>query len=124
MGKKSGSVSRIRNEQLRSHFRELRNPISWVKILKFFDADPGWKKFESGMKKVGSGINILDPQHCLHFLLFLLNRYRTFLLFFGHQLPGPRSVFGFSNNSGSGYKIKLWIRNTGENEKIRFFAHK
>jgi hypothetical protein len=27
-----------------------------VTILKFFDADPGWKK-------VGSGINIPDPQH-------------------------------------------------------------
>jgi hypothetical protein len=27
-----------------------------VQILKFFDADPGWEKF-------GSGINIPDPQH-------------------------------------------------------------
>jgi hypothetical protein len=46
-----------------------------VKILKFFDADPGWKKFGSGIldgknsdpgwKKVGSGIGkiIPDPQH-------------------------------------------------------------
>jgi hypothetical protein len=36
--------------------------IFWVKILKFFEADPG-----SGMKKFGSGINIPpipDPQHC------------------------------------------------------------
>jgi hypothetical protein len=43
-------------------------------MLKFFDADPGWKKFGSGIKdgknsdpgwkKVGSGINIPDPQHC------------------------------------------------------------
>jgi hypothetical protein len=42
----------------------------WVKILKFFDVDPG-----SGMEKIGirdkkksdpgSGINIPDPQHCL-----------------------------------------------------------
>jgi hypothetical protein len=30
--------------------------IFWVKILKFFDADPGWKK-------LGSGINIPDPHH-------------------------------------------------------------
>jgi hypothetical protein len=22
----------------------------WVKILKFFDADPGWKKFGSGVR--------------------------------------------------------------------------
>jgi hypothetical protein len=28
----------------------------WDKIHKFFDGDPGWKKF-------GSEINIPDPQH-------------------------------------------------------------
>jgi hypothetical protein len=33
---------RIRDEQPGSYFRELR--IFGVKILKFFDADPGWKK--------------------------------------------------------------------------------
>jgi hypothetical protein len=27
-----------------------------VKILKFFDEDPGWRRFGSGMKKVRSGI--------------------------------------------------------------------
>jgi hypothetical protein len=35
MGKKSGSGIRIRDEQL--------------KILQFFDADQGWKKFGSGI---------------------------------------------------------------------------
>jgi hypothetical protein len=40
--------------------------IFWVEILKFFDAVPGWKKFGSGRKKYGSGINIPDPQHWLH----------------------------------------------------------
>ncbi len=34
-----------------------------VKILKFFDADPGWKNSDPGGKKIGSGINIPDPQH-------------------------------------------------------------
>jgi hypothetical protein len=34
------------DEQPGSYFRELRS-IFWVKILQFFDADPGWKKFES-----------------------------------------------------------------------------
>jgi hypothetical protein len=43
--------------------------LFWVKILKFFDADPG-----SGMKKIrrdgknwdpGFVITIPDPQHCL-----------------------------------------------------------
>jgi hypothetical protein len=65
--------SRIRDEQLGSYFLELRNHFFFaflgVKILKFFDEDPG-----SGMETVriqdrkksdpGSGINIPDPQHC------------------------------------------------------------
>ncbi len=38
-----------------------------IKILKFFDVDPGWKKFGSGMEN-GSGINIPDPQHCVLYL--------------------------------------------------------
>jgi hypothetical protein len=48
----------------------------WVKILKFFDVDPGsgmeknrirdGKKSDPGWKKVGSGINILDPQDPQH----------------------------------------------------------
>jgi hypothetical protein len=55
-----------------SYFLELRNhffAFLGVKILKFFDEDPG-----SGMETVrirdgkksdpGSGINIPDPQHC------------------------------------------------------------
>jgi hypothetical protein len=51
MGKKSESgfgMNKKNSESLETIFG--------VKILKFFDADPGWKKF-------GSGINILDPQH-------------------------------------------------------------
>jgi hypothetical protein len=31
-----------------SYFRELRNNFL-AKILKFFDADPGWKKIRSGI---------------------------------------------------------------------------
>jgi hypothetical protein len=39
------------------HIFESLETIFGVKILKFFDdADPGWKKF-------GSGLNIPDPQH-------------------------------------------------------------
>jgi hypothetical protein len=38
------------------HISESLETIFWVKILEFFDADPGRKKF-------GSGINIPDPQH-------------------------------------------------------------
>jgi hypothetical protein len=41
------------------HISENLQTIFWVKILQFFDADPGWKN--SGP---GSGINIPDPPHC------------------------------------------------------------
>jgi hypothetical protein len=40
MGKKSGSGSEMNNPDHVS-----KETIFWVKILKFFDADPGWKKF-------------------------------------------------------------------------------
>jgi hypothetical protein len=53
MGKKSGSGSGMNNP---NHISESLETIFRVKILKFIDADPGWKKF-------GSGINILDLQH-------------------------------------------------------------
>jgi hypothetical protein len=46
MGKKSGSG--MNNPD---HISESLETIFWIKILKFFDADPGWKKFGSGMGK-------------------------------------------------------------------------
>jgi hypothetical protein len=46
MVKKSGSGSGIRDEQPGSFFLELRNHFFLVKILEFYDADPG-----SGMEK-------------------------------------------------------------------------
>jgi hypothetical protein len=55
MGRKSASGSGIRDEQPGSYFLELRNHFFgffWVKILGFFDADPG-----SGMETV----RIRDP---------------------------------------------------------------
>jgi hypothetical protein len=65
MGKKSGFGSGMNNPD---HVSESLETIFGVKILKFFEADPG-----SGMEKIrirdrrwkkfGSGINILDPQH-------------------------------------------------------------
>jgi hypothetical protein len=52
------------------HIFENLETIFLVKMLKFFDADPG-----SGMEKIwirdgkflgpGSGKNISDPQHCI-----------------------------------------------------------
>jgi hypothetical protein len=75
-GRKSASGSGIRDEQPGSYFLELRNHFFvffWVKILKFFDADPGSgmenvriRDPGSGMEKKsdpGSGMNIPDPQH-------------------------------------------------------------
>jgi hypothetical protein len=56
-----GSGSGILDEQPGSYFRELTKTIFWVKIIKICDADPGWKKFGSGIKgwkKFGSGINV------------------------------------------------------------------
>ncbi len=49
----------IRDEQPGLYFRELRNLFLGVKLLKFFDVDPG-----SGVEK----IRIRDPQHCLRYV--------------------------------------------------------
>ncbi len=45
--------SGIRDEQPGSYFLELRNHFLgffWVKIFKFFDADPGWRQFGFGIR--------------------------------------------------------------------------
>ncbi len=34
-------------------------PFFWLKILKFFDADPGLKKSDPGWKKVGSATQLV-----------------------------------------------------------------
>jgi hypothetical protein len=56
MSKNSGYGSGINKP---NHISESLETVFWAKILKFFDADPGWKKF-------GSRINILDPQYSCH----------------------------------------------------------
>jgi hypothetical protein len=49
------------------HISESLETIFWIKILKFFDEDSGSRmdkiRIRDG-KKIGSGINILDPQQC------------------------------------------------------------
>jgi hypothetical protein len=68
-GRKSASGSRIRNEQPGSYFLQLRNhffAFLGVKILKFFDEDPGFRMEtvrirDPGWKKVGSGIRDKHP---------------------------------------------------------------
>jgi hypothetical protein len=70
MGRKSASGSGIRDEKPGSYFLELRNHFFGLnKIHKLFDAYPGSgmetvRIRDPGWKKVGSGINIPDPQHC------------------------------------------------------------
>jgi hypothetical protein len=54
--------SGIRDEQPGSYFLQFRNHFFGLKYIKYLNSlmrirDPGWKK-------VGSGINIPDPQHC------------------------------------------------------------
>jgi hypothetical protein len=53
MGKKSGSGSGMNNPD---HISGRLETIFWVKIFKFFDADPG-----TGMEKFGSGIRDKHP---------------------------------------------------------------
>jgi hypothetical protein len=70
MGKKSGSGSGIRDEQPRSYFLELRNHVFGLKylnsLMRIRDTGSGIRdgnNLDPGWKKVGSGINIPDPQH-------------------------------------------------------------
>jgi hypothetical protein len=63
MGKKSGSRSGIR---IRIIFLSALKPFFGVKILKFFEADPGWPKLGSGIRDgknsdPGSGIRNKHP---------------------------------------------------------------
>jgi hypothetical protein len=70
-GRKSASGSGIRDEQPGSYFLERRKhffAFFGVKILKFFDEDPGSGMTtvgirDPGWKKVGSGMFIPDPPH-------------------------------------------------------------
>jgi hypothetical protein len=74
---------RIQDEQPRSYFRELRNYF-WVKLLKFFDADPGsgiWdgKNSDPEWKKLGSGIRDKHPTSATLFLLLSLKMFAVSL---------------------------------------------
>jgi hypothetical protein len=51
------------------HISESSETIFWIEILKFFDADPGWKKFQ--IRNTGTKIRYLDKEvvtawHILH----------------------------------------------------------
>jgi hypothetical protein len=54
---RNGKIIRIRDEHPRSFFRKLLKQFFGLKILEFFDADPGIFFYpRSGMEKFGSGI--------------------------------------------------------------------
>jgi hypothetical protein len=81
-GRKSASGSGSYFIALRNHFFAFLG----VKILKFFDEDPGSgmetvRIRDPGWKKVGSGINIPDPQHWIRntcsYLFIALMAYGT-----------------------------------------------
>jgi hypothetical protein len=57
MGKKSGSGSGMNHLD---HISESLETIFWVKILKFFDADPGWKNLDPGSEM---GKNRIRDKH-------------------------------------------------------------
>jgi hypothetical protein len=66
-GRQSASGSGIRDEQPGSYFLELRNhsfAFFGVKILKFFDENPGSGIRDGDSSDPGSGMEIPDPQHC------------------------------------------------------------
>jgi hypothetical protein len=73
-----------------SYFLELRNiffAFFWVKILKFFDEDPGsgfrdGDSSDPGWKKVGSGIKIPDPHPCFFCTCSKKRRKRVTCLFY------------------------------------------
>ena len=66
-GRKSASGSGIRDEQPGSYFLELRNhffAFLGVKILKFFDEDPGWRQFGSGIRKLYNNYILQFAHRC------------------------------------------------------------
>ncbi len=81
------------------HISESLETIFWVKILKFFDADPEYFDPGSGirMEKFGSGINIPDPQH---------TGKKDFLTSHQRVLQREQTVHRLSGLAGTSYTVK------------------
>ncbi len=63
---KSASGSGIQDEQPGSYFLELRNHFFGLKYLNSLMRIRNGDSLDPGWKKVGSGINISDPQHWIY----------------------------------------------------------
>ncbi len=79
-------------------------------MLKFFDADPGWKEFGSGIRygktsDPGSGINIPDPQHCKRLLSIYLRNLRSQVQIRSLYKNKPR-LNSYRNKSQTFYKCQ------------------
>jgi hypothetical protein len=66
--------------------------------------DPGWRQFGSGMEKVGSGINIPDPQHWFRNKFLGLNT-----LFFDAYPGWKRFGSGIRDGKNSDPGYLSWI---------------
>jgi hypothetical protein len=64
MGRKSASGSGIMDEQPGTYFLKLRNNFFLVKYLNSMMPIREGDRLDLRWKKVRSGINIPDPQHC------------------------------------------------------------
>jgi hypothetical protein len=64
--------------------------VFWVKILKFFDVDPGWKKIGSGIQEKHPGSATLECRIDLH-----MSRDSTHDFYLEIRIPFPIYGLGF-----------------------------
>ncbi len=131
-GRKSASGAGIRDEQPGSYFLELRNHFCaffGVKILKFFDEDPGSgmetvRIRDPGWKKVGSGIRdkhpgSATPKKTLKF--YVLN----ILMFSGRVEAFPEAWKSFMEVQISNiFWSKHCISVSTKGNILKYFSHK
>ncbi len=81
------------------HISKSLETIFLVKILKFFDADPGiFLTRDPGWKKLRSGMNIPDPQHCPE-LIFPLLKFQTSRIMSGLFFSRVKTTYSLEEHS-------------------------
>jgi hypothetical protein len=125
MGRKSASGSGIRDEQPGSYFLELRNHFFGffgVKILEFFDADPGSgtetvriRDPGSGMEKrrIGIGSTTLVSKIKNQKEVTKQDKSKFFKNYFCLMIEGSGSGIRRPKNTWIRIRIRIQIRNTG-----------